>query len=177
MGKSKRQRDLARIHIAKKWAMEEVPHFSEDVYRSMISGIMDDLELSGRASSANLTLEGRRRLLEGFERIGWDPRPPKEDRQDGRRIPGKPWGRYPVSGAPGMITQRQADYMAKLEDILGWTSNPDRLVGFIRRQMGIKKGIAMLKNREASSVITGLERLSGRKDHPRSKTRTQSASN
>ena len=147
----RRQRDLARIHIAKKDL-----GLSNTAYRAVIAGIMDRLGIKGRPSSANLTAQGRSVLLATFREMGWKPRPAKGPS-------GHPWkGRYAgtgQAGEAGHLTQSQADYVARLEYELGWQSNPDRLIGFIERQTGARKAVSMLRNREASKVITGLRKL------------------
>lgn len=84
-----------------------------------------------------------------------------------RRNPVKadtPWkGRYTVPGAEGMITQTQADEVARLEHELGWHGQPNRLQGMIRRQLGrpdnVTTSLPALANRQASSLITALRRV------------------
>ncbi|MBN8586893.1 MAG: hypothetical protein J0L94_01065 [Rhodothermia bacterium] len=56
------------------------------------------------------------------------------------------------------LTQAQADYIAKLEDDLGWY-NTTRLREFIRRQVGCDCPVEMLSIKDAVRVITGLKRL------------------
>jgi len=68
-------------------------------------------------------------------------------------------GRYTVRTLLGKITQRQADLISLLEDYLGWTENPERLRGFIKKQTGMDKEVQDLGNREASKVITGMKRI------------------
>lgn len=72
--------------------------------------------------------------------------------------------RYAVSGAAGRITQKQADYIAGLEDRLGWSADRSRLVGFIRRQLRLDDKVYVLvpslSVADASKVIVGLEKLS-----------------
>lgn len=59
---------------------------------------------------------------------------------------------------PGFITPRQKEYLEGLFDDLGWT-NVNRQIGFINKQIGRKCTVDMLRNREASKVISGLERV------------------
>lgn len=59
---------------------------------------------------------------------------------------------------PGFITPRQKEYLEGLFDELGW-KNVNRQIGFINKQIGRKCTVDMLRNREASVVITGLERV------------------
>lgn len=66
---------------------------------------------------------------------------------------------YYGSGFAGSLTPSQADRIGELEAQLGWQENPERLLGFIRRQTKLIKSVEMLTNRQASKVITGLERL------------------
>ena len=145
-----RKRDLARIHIAKKDL-----GLTDDAYRQVVGGVMDRLGIKGRPSSANLTAQGRSVLLATFREMGWKPTPKPRDARSTH-----PWkGRY--YGAGGIfLTQPQADEVARLEYDLGWQSNPDRLAGFIKRQLSKRVvSVSALKNREASSVITGLRKL------------------
>lgn len=71
----------------------------------------------------------------------------------------KPRPRYLGSGLGWALTQTQANKIAVLEARLGWAENPQRLEGFIERQIGKRKKVEWLKNREASKVITGLQKL------------------
>lgn len=86
----------------------------------------------------------------------------------------EPWrGAYPVPGAKGMITQAQADEVARLEVTLGWDAPPEgarragltskQLQKMIGRQLGRPSNVHVpihgLANRQASSLITGLKRL------------------
>ncbi len=161
MSKSRRQKDLATIHIAKKEL-----GLSEGEYRAAISGVMDELGMPAHtyASSANLSARGRALLIKGFRRAGWSPRPERDEPP-----------RYAAHGQRGMITPKQAGLIKRLEDQLGWTAEPQRLLGFVRRQLGyeaegaLSKGISMLTSDEASKVITGLQRLTGERPHPRSR--------
>nr|BDD47007.1 hypothetical protein 2 [Balneolaceae bacterium] len=59
---------------------------------------------------------------------------------------------------PGMITPAQKEYAEGLFAELGWDRGP-RWTGFIEKQTGKKASLDMLTNREASKVITGLEKL------------------
>lgn len=161
---TRRKADLAQIHIARKWA-EDSRLIDEDGYRALVGSIMDRLRLKGAASAAHLDARGRKLLLESFRTMGWSPslsdKTPKRGRYYGAGVPGE----------AGHLTQQQANYIAKMEDEMGWTGEPERLIGFIERQLGEKKPVSMLRSREASIVITGLERVTGRKLHPRSRQR------
>jgi hypothetical protein len=57
------------------------------------------------------------------------------------------------------LSQRQADYIAGLEDQLGWTADPSRLAGMIERQIGAKATVEMLTPKRATKLITGLKAL------------------
>lgn len=78
-----------------------------------------------------------------------------------------PWtGRYEARGSKGFagfLTQPQADYIAYLEHTLGWSAEPKRLEGFIRRQLGlpenVTKPVGYLRLKQATKVIVGLKRL------------------
>ena len=70
-----------------------------------------------------------------------------------------PRPRYFGTGLGWALTQTQANKIAVLESQLGWADNPLRLEGFIERQIGKRKKVEWLKNREASKVITGLQKL------------------
>lgn len=157
--KSDRRKDLAKIHIAKKWALDNASGFTDDVYRSMITDILDERGLQGRASSATLDAKGRDMLLGAFRRMGWKP-VYKGEAQDNRAR----WnGRYDATGRVGYATQPQLDYIARMETELGWDANGKRLLGFIARQLGKQILPRALRNRQASAVISGLEVMTGRK--------------
>ena len=57
------------------------------------------------------------------------------------------------------LSCKQAWLIDKMENELCWQDNPQRMVGFIRRQTGLNKTKEMLTVREASKVITGLKKL------------------
>lgn len=57
------------------------------------------------------------------------------------------------------ITQAQADKIGALENAFGWSGDPFRLIGFIKKQTGKIKTVEMLSRSEASKVIIGLEKL------------------
>lgn len=56
------------------------------------------------------------------------------------------------------LTLNQKEYIIGMFDELGWEKGP-RQWGFIEKQINRKCTIDMLKNREASKVIQGLEKL------------------
>ncbi|APF20370.1 hypothetical protein Calab_1480 [Caldithrix abyssi DSM 13497] len=70
---------------------------------------------------------------------------------------------YSGSGRAGdgrhFLTQAQANKIGALEYALGWSGNPFRLIGFIKKQTGKNKTVEMLSRSEASKVIIGLEKL------------------
>jgi len=79
-------------------------------------------------------------------------------------VPGAPKvkkskGRYTGAGTFGMLTASQAWKIEQLEDALGWSESPQRLKGFIKRQLSKGKHVESLTNREASRVISGLVKL------------------
>lgn len=76
--------------------------------------------------------------------------------------------RYTVPVAAGMITQAQATRLGEIEDQLGWLCErpgvpSPRLQDMARRQFGLPANtsilLSALRNRQASSLITGLSRL------------------
>ena len=76
----------------------------------------------------------------------------------------QPWkGRYHGAGQRGdktrHLTQHQADEIARIEDVLGWTADPKRLAGFLERQTGARTLTSSLTRKQAADVITGLRRL------------------
>ncbi len=151
-----RNRDLAKIHIAKKEL-----NLDEQAYRATVAGVMDEMGIpfgAGKPSSANLTPKGRALLLKTFRRMGWQgpPRPPRREAKN----------RHRSNGRPGMATHKQCAYIAHLEGALAWTANPSRLAGFIERQLGRRCAVFALTNREASKVITGLEKIEKQSDQP-----------
>jgi hypothetical protein len=149
--RKQRKDDLAKIHIAK----DEL-NLGDATYRHIIEGIMSELGIPGKPSAANLNAQAREKLLDTFRDMGWSPvesaeaSGPDHDR-------GEPHGRYQSTGRDGFATQDQLNYIAVMEDQLGWTPNPDRLEGFIERQLGKEIEPRFLRNRQASDVITGLQ--------------------
>lgn len=93
--------------------------------------------------------------------------------QKARRAKDASAGRYPVPDAPEMVTQAQADEIARVEERLRWSVPPPdlcreghtspQLQKMIRRQLGrpasIHTPVRGLANRQASTLITGLRRL------------------
>jgi hypothetical protein len=86
------------------------------------------------------------------------------------REPSKPWtGRYYGAGQQGqrdaMITQGQADEISRLEMAMGWEGEPERLQGFIRKQIArplppnARVLVSSLTKGEATRIITGLRRF------------------
>lgn len=75
-----RRQQLARIHVAKKWAAE-VLHMDDDSYRSLL------LRVGGHASSEDMTTEQRNAVIREFVRLGF-----KEERnaRQRKRWPGEP---------------------------------------------------------------------------------------
>ena len=167
----RRRADLARIHIAQKWASGAFG-MSEDDYRSLVGDVAREVEdampFAEPPSSRYLSAVGRRELLRRFAGLGW-PDATRSEKEATTptspavpRVVGQTNGRYPVSGADERITQRQADYVAHLEDLLGWTDEPARLTGWLSRQLERRLTfLAALTRHEATVVITGLEVLAG----------------
>jgi len=157
MPKTKRQKDLAKIHIAK----DELG-LTDKEYRFVIEGIMDERDIPGTPSSANLDARGRQKLLDTFKDMGWSPTDQGGEPNVDHDRPH--WrGRYEATGRMGMATQDQCNYIALMEDELGWTPNPDRLKGFIERVRDKNCYPQSLSNRQASDVISALEKMTGRK--------------
>jgi hypothetical protein len=153
MPKSRRQKDLAKIHIAKKDL-----RLPDQRYRQIITGIMDERGIDGRPSSANLDPDARAALLDTFRGMGWHPQESEGP---------QPWkGFFDVAGTPGMISQSQADFISKMawKGELGWLPDePHRLTGWIERQTGHQSSVPMLTKARAHKVITGLQKMTGRR--------------
>ena len=165
----RRNADLARIHIARKWASDALG-MSEGDYRTLVGQICDetgaDVPAGRDPSAAFLSEHGRSALLGAFGALGWpDARQSERPAAPRPRVKGQTNGRYPVAGntrAGGMISQRQADYIAHLEDLLDWTDDATRLTGWISHQLDAKLSfVAALTKAETTVVITGLEVLAG----------------
>jgi len=157
MPKSRREKDLAKIHIAKKELGLKDEH-----YRLVIESVMNALNVPGKPSSANLDARGRQKLLDTFKDMGWSPTDQGNSPEADHDRPH--WrGRYESTERMGMATQKQCDYIALMEDELDWTPNPDRLKGFIERVRGKNCYPQSLSNRQASDVISAMEKMTGRK--------------
>lgn len=143
---------LRAIVAAKGW--------SDDQYRAWLATEF------GVTSTTQLT---ERELVAAVRKQGGNPEAKKPAKKPARaQVQDAAAGRYEGRGGrgfAGFLTQSQADYIARLEDSLGWSSDPSRLRGFIRRQLGlpsnVTKPVEALRLREATKVITGLERLAG----------------
>lgn len=167
---------LAKIHIAKSWAVKTLGMSGGD-YRALVGDVMsetgDACPAGEKPSARFLSDRGRVTLLARFRGLGWpDPKGhlydrPAEPTTPARRT-GKTNGRYLVADGPLMIVQAQADYLAHLEDLAEWTPDPSRLLGFIQRQIGKPSMVGSLTRAEATVILTGLEYVVGIKN-PRTK--------
>jgi len=164
MSKDPRQRDLAVIHMLKKRAFEGRV-VNEDGYRALVAGLMDDLGIDGAPSAARLDAQGRARLILLFGSLGIKlERAPTLAPGHGSPVVGHGRGRYLGAGREGfagVLTQKQADEIARLEDTMKWSADPTRLLGFIERQTGRSAHVHELTKAEGVKVITGLRRLAG----------------
>ncbi len=68
-----RNRDLAKIHIAK----AELG-MNDDTYQALLKRI------TGYGSASELNLLERNKVLDEFKKLGWRPKPPKQDPSDWR---------------------------------------------------------------------------------------------
>ncbi|MBQ7976004.1 MAG: DUF1018 domain-containing protein [Clostridia bacterium] len=59
---------------------------------------------------------------------------------------------------PGMITFKQRQFIKQLEKSLGWSDNPARLRGFVRRYTGLDD-LEWLSSKQAVNIIEGLKRI------------------
>ena len=134
---------------------------TEDSYRAYLGRTF------GVTSTTQLTEAQLRTAFRDY-RLQWPfPRSKKKSPAKPPRQPAAaPWaGRYRGRGERGAaqhLTQPQADEIARLEDHLGWTGEPSRLLGFIRRQLSLPESVTKppegLMVHEATKVITGLRR-------------------
>jgi hypothetical protein len=166
MSTTDRQADLAKIHIAK----DEL-NLPEEHYRTLVAGVMADRGLGGPVSSASLDAPGRRQLLQTLREMGWSPQHRPEEEDDRWR------GYWSVPDEPGRLTQAQADYIAKMAFELDMLpEEEDRLLGWIERQTGAGTGEGqaldrlivgqkddLLTRSQAHKVITGLQKITGRR--------------
>lgn len=138
-------------------------HFpKDDYYRAWLAQQFDGVRWSDpdRPSTLDLTERQGRRAIALLASTGKPhmaslrseptPRPSHEGRYDGGG----------TKGFEHRLTQGQADEIARLEDVLGWTNDPARLAGFIQYQLAKKKKVSKLTLSEATKVITGLRVLS-----------------
>lgn len=162
MSADPRRRDLAVIHMLKKRAFDQGV-LDDDGYRALIAGILDDMGTPGDASAATLTASGRARLVLAFGSLGVKlDRAPSVAPGHGSTRRGHWKGRYVGAGQPGfagVLSQPQANEIARLEDELQWNADPARLLGFIERQVSRSAHVHELTKAEATRVIVGLRRL------------------
>lgn len=83
MKPDRRNRELARIHIAAK-----ALGLDDDAYREMLSGV------TGATSAAELTADGRRQVLDHLKRCGF------RFRRQGQKTPAEGPDRAPLMGYP-----------------------------------------------------------------------------
>lgn len=79
---------------------------------------------------------------------------------DGKTPPPTHRGRFTARGERGyahLLTQEQADEIARHQDLLGWGTHA--LNRFLNRQTGKQKSVSMLTKREATKVLTGMQRI------------------
>lgn len=132
---------------------------SEDNYRAYLATTF------GVTSTTQLTEKQFRTAFRDY-RLRWPfKRATKATAAARPRADAPWWGKYTGRGEPGaaaFLTQPQADEIARLEHILGWASEPARLLGFIRRQLGlpanVHPAVERLMVHQATSVITGLKK-------------------
>lgn len=156
---STRQKDLAKIHIAKKELS-----LPDQRYRYIVRSVMDAHDIEGRVSSASLNEAARADLLGILRDMGWSPlqsaaepvSPPRHQR-------GPYKGRYSSVNVEGYATQDQLNYIAMMEDELGWTGEEDRLNGMIERVLGKRIKPRWLRNRQASDIISALAAMTDRR--------------
>lgn len=164
-------RNVARVHVLKKEL-----RLDRDVYEDILFGLIGRRTVKD-ASPSELRLVIKQ--LEAAKKSLNRPAPPRA----AARETGRTKGRYTAQGKKGdgtswptqgqldyvgkgiksdggkHLTQKQADEIARLEQVLGWTDNPKRLGGFITRQTKKTKTVEMLGRKEASKVILGLRKL------------------
>src|SRR6185369_9809620 len=66
-----RSAEIAKIQIAKRWALDNLPGFDDDMYRDLLQ------EAGGKRSCTDLDWRGRMAVLKRFEELGWKPLPAK----------------------------------------------------------------------------------------------------
>lgn len=171
-----RRADLAVIHMLRKDGRDR-KLLDEAGYRAVVAGVLADEEVDydGEPSSKHLGTGGRARLIAVLGEIGCrtpDGKAKQMKPGHGTRKRGMWKGRY-FGGGGRMLTQAQADNVARLEDKLGWNAEPERLTGFLLRQTNRRCTVSMLMNDEATAVITGLMVLAGERDPDRDSTRSE----
>jgi phage gp16-like protein len=85
--------EIAKIQIAKAWALKTLPGFTDDNYRDLLQ------EAGGKRSCTELDWRGRMAALKRFEELGWVAAPAKKAHT--RTSPDK--------GRPGGVCRRLAD--------------------------------------------------------------------
>jgi phage gp16-like protein len=81
-----RDSEIKKIQIAKRWALDNLPGFDDDMYRDLLQ------EAGGKRSCTELAWPARMAVLKRFEELGWKPLPAKGARP-----------------APNVPSRRQAD--------------------------------------------------------------------
>lgn len=139
--------------VAAKAIVDAKGRYDDEAYRARLwngFGVRSTLDLSeaqGKRLTADLLAANPRRQTTA-------PRP---------SVPRPSGDRYEPMGG-GRATRKQLRFLAGLEDALGWTDQPERLRGFIRRQLRLADNVelltpASLTPKMCSTVISGLVKL------------------
>jgi hypothetical protein len=158
----RRNKDLARIHVLLKDA-----DLSQTAYRAIVAGLLDErgIKYLGEPSSGKLDSRGRTALIRILQEAVYRKNGQARRTTTGSRLPAYK-KRYLASGSAEAAdgqpfpTQDQLDEIARNEDRLGWTENPARLMGFIRRVCRMPDNVVVrpekLARKQASQVILAL---------------------
>lgn len=133
MQTNQRNKDLAKIHIAKKQL-----GLDDDAYRAMLQMV------AGVASAAHLTADGRQKVLAHLRKSGFRTRPGK------KRFPGRP----NMSGFAG--TGKEA-MLRKIEAYLAEAKRPWSYVHKMAEDMFDRKRVQWCHPGQLHSIIAALE--------------------
>jgi phage gp16-like protein len=144
-----RDAEIKKIQIAKRWALDNLPGFDDDMYRDLLQ------EAGGKRSCTDLDWRGRMAALKRFEELGWKPLPAKK----ARPAPDRPSRRQADDDQGKMIRGLWIDLHA-----LGEVRDPSEkaLNSFVKRMTRIAD-LHWCKDSHKYTVIEALKDMRARR--------------
>lgn len=141
-GISNEQKSL--IHVAKSQLGLE-----DDIYREILR------QEAGVMSAKDISLLGFEKVMKRFKQLGFvsKPKPQPQPEQKKRES----------QSVNGLATKKEIWKIKQLVTELGWTDNPKRLNGFLKKYAGVER-VEWLTHAKAWRVIEALKKLVARQE-------------